>query len=279
MMTRARDDGRCAVHRLPWTMIVQTAATMRCSVVVPSCERPALLARTLRALVAQTLAPDEYEIIVCDDTASDAARSMVEQCRQASAVSIRYVAASPPRQGRAAMRNTGWKLSRAEIVAFTDDDVVPDSDWLRQGLLALEGDDADAASGRIVVPLPDESADSADDTARLGSGGFITANCFCRRWVLDCIGGFETRPALPGQGDSDLFLGLLEAGFDVVHATDAVVVRPERPRPFGAYVESTTALVLRLLYALARRGGRSSSRLGNRRAVMGRLNGEPVSDI
>jgi len=218
---------------------------MRCSVVVPTCDRPVLLARTLNALAAQTLAPDEYEIIVCDDGASDATRSVVEQCREASTVSITYVPGSPPKQGPSAMRNAGLKISRGEIIAFTDDDARPDPDWLRQGLLALEVDDADAASGRIVVPLPDEAASYERDAAWVERAGFVTSNWFCRRWVLDCVGGFDARIRAPWHEGSGLLFTLLDAGFDVVHATDAVVILPVRRRPLAERVESIVALVMR----------------------------------
>jgi GT2 family glycosyltransferase len=132
------------------------------------------------------------------------------------------------------MRNAGWRAARGEVIAFTDDDTIPDHDWLRQGLVALEDDAADAASGRIVVPLPDEPTDYERDAARLEGAGFVTANCFCRRSVLRCIGGFDPRFRAAWREDSDLFFKLIESGFEVVHALDAVVIHPVRPAPWGA---------------------------------------------
>jgi glycosyltransferase involved in cell wall biosynthesis len=41
--------------------------TPRVSVVVPTYRRPALLGRCLQALAAQTVDPEEYEVIVVDD--------------------------------------------------------------------------------------------------------------------------------------------------------------------------------------------------------------------
>lgn len=207
---------------------------MRCSVVIPTYQRPALLTRVLDALAVQTLDTDEFEIIVCDDARSDATRETVDRWQRSHAVSISYVVGSTPAQGPAAMRNAGWRIARGEVIAFTDDDTIPDRDWLWQGLLALDVAAADAASGRIVVPLPDDPTDHDRDAARLESAGFVTANCFCLRRALECVRGFDARFRVASREDSDLFFHLIEYGFDVVHAIDAVVVRPVRPATWGA---------------------------------------------
>jgi glycosyltransferase involved in cell wall biosynthesis len=206
---------------------------IRCSVVIPTYQRPELLGRVLDALATQTLPPDEYEIIVCDDAGSDDTMRQVEQWRAAHAVPITYVRRPTPRQGPAAMRNAGWRAARGEVIAFTDDDTIPDPDWLRQGLLALADHAADAASGRIVVPLPDDPTDYERDAARLEGAGFVTANCFCSRSVLARVGGFDPRFRTAWREDSDLFFQLIRRGFDVVYASDAVVVHPVRPAPWG----------------------------------------------
>ena len=206
---------------------------MRCSVVIPTYQRPALLERVLDALAVQTLAADQFEIIVCDDARSDDTQDVVARWRQSHDVSISYVAGSIPAQGPAAMRNAGWRLARGEVIAFTDDDTIPDRDWLWQGLLALDTTAADAASGRIVVPLPADPTDYERNTARLERAGFVTANCFCLRRALECVRGFDTRFRGARREDHDLFFELIEYGFDVVHAIDAVVVHPVRPAPWG----------------------------------------------
>src|SRR2546421_8606923 len=102
------------------------------SVVVPTCGRPELLRRCVAALEAQSLGADAYEIIVVDDTLA--------------------------RRGPAATRNIGWRRARAPIVAFTDDDTVPDAGWLARGLAAFEPG-VDAVAGRIVMPLPPTPTD------------------------------------------------------------------------------------------------------------------------
>jgi glycosyltransferase involved in cell wall biosynthesis len=56
----------------------------RMSVVVPTRNRPELLARCLAALLRQDFAPDDYEIIVVDDGPDPTTRHVVETAREAA---------------------------------------------------------------------------------------------------------------------------------------------------------------------------------------------------
>src|SRR5438552_15295194 len=98
---------------------------MRLSVVVPTYKRPDLLARCLAALDVQQLDPPEYEIIVADDAADDATRLRVERLAEQSRAALVYVPVVGS-HGPAAARNAGWRRARGTIIAFTDDDCVPD---------------------------------------------------------------------------------------------------------------------------------------------------------
>ena len=106
----------------------------RISVVVPTFHRPTLLMRCLTALVRQRFDPAAFEILVVDDGCSRATQTAVEvlaSCcdRQPS---IRYMR-NEPTHGPAAARNRGWRHAAADIIAFTDDDTIPDPDWLAEG--------------------------------------------------------------------------------------------------------------------------------------------------
>jgi glycosyltransferase involved in cell wall biosynthesis len=175
------------------------------SVVVPTCGRPALLARCLQALESQSLPRDQYEVVVAED-------------RQ--------------RDGPATARNQGWRRARAPIVAFTDDDCIPDHDWLRRGLEALAGG-AHAVCGRIVMPLTGAPTDYERDAQGLERAEFVTANCFVRKFMLERVGGFDERFRLAWREDSDLHFGLLAQGARIVREPRAIVVHPVRPANWG----------------------------------------------
>jgi glycosyltransferase involved in cell wall biosynthesis len=241
--------------------------TICVSVVVPTYKRPELLRRCLAALLAQDFDPSAYEIIIADDAACDETRRLVEEyalggleteyARWPAAVSLLHegcpmalaVAAQPAAfhetlstrvrylpvtgaHGPAAARNAGWRAATGPIIAFTDDDCIPEPGWLSAGVSAL-GNDAAGASGRIRVPLPDAPTDYQRDAAGLEAGEFVTANCFYRRDALAAIGGFDEQFTTAWREDSDLYFTLLERGCRLIRAPQAVVIHPVRPAAWG----------------------------------------------
>ncbi|HSH31556.1 MAG TPA: glycosyltransferase family 2 protein, partial [Candidatus Saccharimonadales bacterium] len=113
-----------------------------------------------------------------------------------------------------------------------DDDCIPDPDWLTAGQRAFECD-IKAATGKTVVPVPEPPTDYQRNTAHLATAQFVTANCFCRRSVLERIGGFDERFTMAWREDSDLHFHLMEEGVKIERLQDAVVVHPVRPAPWG----------------------------------------------
>jgi len=205
------------------------------SVVIPTYRRELLLRRCLAALLTQENTPGPVEIIVVDDGISPDTRKLVEWLaaqRTPEQPELRYAPQRQDARGPAAARNTGWRLARAPVVAFTDDDTIPAADWLSQGLRAMKNNAA-AAAGHVTVPLPPVPTDWERNTAGLDGAEFVTANCFVRRDVLSAIGGFDERFKRAWREDSDLYFSMLEARQRVVRAVRAVVVHPVRPAPRG----------------------------------------------
>ena len=207
------------------------------SVIIPTWRRPALLAQCLRAVVTQDFEPARYEIIVCDDGPDDATRETVARFADDAAprgLAVRYVPVTRT-QGPAGARNAGWSTARAPLIAFTDDDTVPDPRWLTAGTRAL-ADGAAAASGPIVVPLPAPPAAPTDyetDASGLACAEFATANAFMTHASLARTGGFDERFTAAWREDSDLQFTLLRAGGVIVRANDAIVIHPVRPARWG----------------------------------------------
>lgn len=206
---------------------------MRVSVVVPTYRRPELLGRCLSALAAQDLDPASFEVIVADDAASEDTRRQVGAWADRGPIPVHYIPVTATR-GPAGARNVGWRAARGEVIAFTDDDCIPDPGWLRAGLAALSAaSDIDAATGRMAVPIPKAPTDYQRNEAGLEGAEFVTANCFVRRAALEAVGGFDERFTAAWREDSDLHFSLLQAGRRIVAAPDAVVVHPVRPAPWG----------------------------------------------
>lgn len=208
--------------------------TMTVSVVIPTCRRPDLLARCLAPLLEQSLTERErYEVIVVDDGRTDETRTLVERMAETpGAPRLRYLRPAAGR-GPAAARNLGWQAAEGEIVAFTDDDTVPDRDWLRAGVEAMEHLQVPAVRGQVRVPLPRQVTDHARMTQGLEVAEFVTANCFVRHDALQAVGGFDERFTRPWREDSDLHFKLIGRYGEVPKASRAVVQHPVREAPFG----------------------------------------------
>jgi len=209
----------------------------RISVVVPTFRRPVLLARCLDALLRQRFDPAAFEIIVVDDGCSRSTQIAVDALfeRHGMRPAIRYVR-NEPVHGPAAARNRGWRLAAADVIAFTDDDTIPDSDWLAEGERSLAPEVA-AVAGRVSVPLAGGQGARPTDhelmTLGLEAAEFVTANAFVRRSALEAVGGFDERFVRAWREDSDLQFKLLEKGARIGRAADAVVLHPVRPEPWG----------------------------------------------
>lgn len=212
--------------------MMSSASVPAVSVIVPTYQRSDLLERCLAALLRQSLASDQYEIIVCDDGPSDAAKAVVEAAASAGGPTIHYLEITAT-QGPAGARNRGWRHARAAVIAFTDDDTVPDPGWLAAGLKAMSSGAA-AVTGRIEMPLPEKPSDIELDAAGLTRAEFVTANCFVRAEVMNAVGGFDERFSMAWREDSDLHFTLIERGHSIVHAPDALVVHPLRETRFAA---------------------------------------------
>jgi glycosyltransferase involved in cell wall biosynthesis len=189
---------------------------LRASIVVPTYQRPDLLTRCLAAVVAQDFDPAGYEIIVADNAESAETNSLVANWAKRAVSALHYVPAAHAR-GPAAARNAGWQAAQGNVIAFTDDDCVPEPRWLQAGLAALQ-DGFASAGGRIHVPLSPWPTDYERNEAGLERAEFATANCFCRRDVLSAVGGFDTRFTMAWREDSDFQFKLLENGHRIVSA-------------------------------------------------------------
>lgn len=98
------------------------------SVVIATRERPESIARCLTAFL--NLEYPRYEIIVVDNAPTTNATAEVIKEFCARMPHLRYAREELPGLSRG--RNRGLKAARGEIVAFADDDIVPDPHWLTE---------------------------------------------------------------------------------------------------------------------------------------------------
>ncbi|TDC44243.1 glycosyltransferase [Micromonospora sp. KC213] len=115
------------------------------SVVIPTYNRCALLAETLRGLARQNLPTDEFEVIVADDGSSDATPDVVKSF--ADRLRLKYHFQEDLGFRVSAARNAGVRLADAPLLVFLDTGALVGPDYLRHHLAAH----ADPATPRAVI--------------------------------------------------------------------------------------------------------------------------------
>ena len=210
--------------------------TPKFTVVIPTCRRNDLLARCLDKLApdAQTLPAAEYEIIVSDDGSPDAnARALVESRYPG----VRWL--QGPRRGPAANRNFGASHATAPWLVFTDDDCMPQPEWLAAffshvaigvngGCRVLEGR-TECGVERIG---PFEQAPGND------KGGLLwSCNFAIERALFERMGGFDAGFPYPHLEDVDFRLRLDDAKEPYRFVPEARILHP--PRPVGSALNWT----------------------------------------
>lgn len=203
------------------------------TVVICTRNRPVFLRNCLQAIARLERAPDE--VIVVDNTAGDINTEAV-----ALEFAARYIV--EPTQGLSRARNRGLTECNSEIIAYLDDDAVPDQRWL--GLLLEPFADPDVAivTGETISPESDAANRSQEPTRSFSNknphwfeiacfGGMgIGAGMALRKAACTGIKVFDERlgrgAPLHGAEEHHAFARLLSLGYRAVQVPAAFVVHP-----------------------------------------------------
>jgi GT2 family glycosyltransferase len=207
-------------------------AAVAVSVIVCTCNRAAALLNALGSL-ARISAKVAWEVLVVDNNSTDGTRDVVEGFIAAGHPHFRY--AFEPRQGKSHALNTGLKLARGRLLAFSDDDCMFDPDWINQLTGEFERDPELACVGGRV-----ELYDARDRAQTIRTHKermlyspeinqfalIIGCNMAFKRDVFAAVGEFDTDLG-PGTGavfeDLDLIYRAYRQGFKIVYSPEMLV--------------------------------------------------------
>lgn len=129
------------------------------SICVCTFNRAALLRETLAAMQEMIAPPDcDVEIVIVDNNSTDDTRAVVEEAARRGGPRIVY--ARETRQGKSFALNTALQLMRGDVLALTDDDVIPARDWLARIVSDFRTRDVTFVFGKVlprwsVTPPPE----------------------------------------------------------------------------------------------------------------------------
>jgi glycosyltransferase involved in cell wall biosynthesis len=218
---------------------------MNITVILCTYNRCLSLAKALASIAASTLPESvRWEVLVVDNNSTDQTRIVVEEFRQQFPGRFRYL--FEPRPGKSFALNSGTRDSQADILVFTDDDVVVEPTWLRNLTAPLGDTQWTGIGGRTLLErtftqppwlalqgpynlgsLLGAEFDLGEKQQALHSAPY-GANMAFRRYVFEKYGGFRTdlgpRPdSMIRNEDTDYGCRLLDAGEKLLYEPSAVV--------------------------------------------------------
>lgn len=231
-----------------WRTALSGTAPPHVAVVITTCGGTGGgLAATVGDALAQSY-PD-FEVVVVDNRPVTSGVAAALDAAFPGESRLRYAAENRPGLGHA--RNRGAAVARGELVAFTDDDVKLDPDWLGFLVAGFDHPEVACVTG-LILPLEletpaqrlleefggyakgfdrrtwtcDEHLDRPLYPYTVGAFG-SGANAAFRRNALDDIGGFDGclgagTPARGGE-DLDIFVTCIQRGYRIVYEPAAVV--------------------------------------------------------
>ena len=178
------------------------------------------------ALKEQQFPADDFEVLVVDDGSPSNTRPD-SNWFEGNQTLLRQ-----ENQGPAAARNHGSRRASGELLAFTDDDCIPDPGWLDAlwhsyqktpkallGGLTLNGlpDNLFSTAAESLLQFFDEDEQARGQALTL----FASNNLACDRVTLLSLGGFDTAYSLAAGEDRALCRSWAEAGWPLRRVKEA----------------------------------------------------------
>ncbi len=200
-------------------------SNIKISVVIPSCDRPERLRKTLESVFEQTFEP--YEIIVVDNGIKALGQDFFKDNNK-----IKYSRALP-RFGVSQARNMGICLASGDYIAFLDDDDIWDKNYLHEIARVIQKKNPSVILGTIKIletgkvwehkSQPVVSIEHFKREILRRNPGIIGSNTVLKKDTVFKCSGYN--PFLTTGQDKAIVLDLILSGLqNIVRAKSAVIL-------------------------------------------------------
>lgn len=202
--------------------------TKRFSVIIATYERPEALRRCLEGFTR--LDHPSWELIVVNDGGPTSFTKIDDELR--ARLPLRMI--DNPHAGPATARNTGARAAVGDYFCFSDDDCIPEPDWLQQMERGFAETGCAALGGYSLNPFPDSIPAVTWDLylefmkeyfRDVHGNGLMqpTNNAAYSREAFWAVGGFDESFRFAAGEDLDLSYRLVGAGYRQGYFNDAKV--------------------------------------------------------
>jgi glycosyltransferase involved in cell wall biosynthesis len=202
------------------------------SVIIPVFNDVDRLQHCLAALEQQTYPKSLYEVIVIDNGSTEG------NVAEVTADFGQAIATFEAQSGSYAARNRGLESAKGEVIAFTDADCIPATDWIEQGVCCLQQTpNCGLVAGRIeifcqhfdrttLVELYEQATAFHQAEFLEKYQGGATANLFTFKSVFDRVGKFNVH--LKSGGDLEWGRRVHRLGYQQVYSENVCIAHPAR---------------------------------------------------
>ena len=207
------------------------------SIIIPAYNAKKTLSACLESLADQSVAKEDYEVIVVDDGSTDGTAKIAKK------FDVKYIFQT--NHGPAAARNKGADTAAAQIILFTDADCVPDHNWIREMVTPFGDREIVGVKGayktrqtKLAARFAQAEFDDRYDLLKKSPSIDMidTYSAAFKKDIFLNIGGFDESFPLANNEDTDLSYRLSASGHKLVFNQGAVVYHTH-PDTFIKYLK------------------------------------------
>ena len=200
-------------------------SSVEMSVVIPTHNKAEDVERCVSGVLSMPFNYGRFEVVVVDDGSREPIEERLRKFDRGD-VALRVVRLEG--SGPAAARNAGIREAKGDIVAFCDDDAIPQDGYLDAIYEPFTTSSEVVGVEGAVIPIDGEEFGLLGMSPKNDCGGvYLTCNIAFRRDILVRVGGLDQAFPFPAFEDCDLAAACEEHG-TIIWQPAAIVHHPRR---------------------------------------------------